>query len=91
METGPGECFGETGLFQEDEENSQYKAEESSDMVPLQPFSLEHKRDDESEYGQRYDFLNDFQLHKGERSSVFHESDTVCRHLGAILEKGDCP
>lgn len=60
-------------------------------MIPLEPLSLKHKCHYHSEYGKRYDFLDYFQLHEGERTSVAVESDPVCRYLCAVFEEGDSP
>lgn len=60
-------------------------------MIPLQSLPLEHEHCDNREYCERNDLLNDFQLHEIERPSVFNETDSVCRNLGAVFEECHTP
>ena len=78
-------------LFQKNEENRHNQTDERGKMVPLETLSLEHQRDYYRKDCQRYDFLDYFQLHKGEGASVAVESDPVCRYLCAVFEEGDSP
>ena len=78
-------------LFQEDEKDGEDEAEECGEMVPLQGLVLEHEGDDDSEDGEGDDFLDDLQLHEGERAAVFDEAYPVGRHLGAVFEEGHSP
>ena len=60
-------------------------------MVPLQGLALEHHCDDNGEYGKGYDFLDNFELHEGERPSVVDESYPVCRNLSAVFQERYSP
>ena len=78
-------------LLQEDEKDGKNEAAECGEMVPLQGLSLEQEHRDERKDRQGDDFLDDFQLHEVERTTVFRKTDAVGRHLGAVLEKSDAP
>ena len=78
-------------LFEKYEEYGQNKAGEGCDVIPLQPLSLKEEGDNEGEHCQGDNFLNNFELHQVERTSVIYESDAVCRNLGAVFEKCYCP
>ena len=60
-------------------------------MVPVKPLSSEHHVYDDGEDHEAHAFLNHFQLHESERSSVVYESYSVCRHLAAVFKEGDSP
>ena len=60
-------------------------------MVPLQRLTFEHHSCEDSKYCKRYHFLDDFQLHQIERTSVVNESYSVCRYLCAIFEECHSP
>ena len=79
------------GLFEENEEYRQNKAEKSCEVVPLEALSLEDEEHDDAEYRQGDYFLNDFQLQKVEGSSVQGIADTVGRYCEAILEESYPP
>ena len=78
-------------LFKEYEKYRHDKADECCQMIPLQSLSFEHQRNYYRKYGKGYYFLDDFQLHERERTAVAVESDSVCRHLGAVFEECHCP
>ena len=59
-------------------------------MIPLKALTLEEYGDYDSEYCKADNFLNHFELHQVERTSVIYESDAVCRNLGAGFEKCYC-
>jgi hypothetical protein len=67
------------------------ETEESREMVPVEVLTLEEKVGDEREDDERHHFLDDFQLHKGERPAVTLESDAVGWHLHAIFGESDNP
>ena len=60
-------------------------------MVPLQWLALEHHSREDSEDSKGYHFLDYFQLHEVERTSVFCKSDPVRRNLGTVFEECDSP
>ena len=60
-------------------------------MIPMQGLALE---EDGRKYGkdnQGNYLLDDLQLHKRERASVFHKTNAVCWNLEKVLEKGNRP
>ena len=61
------------------------------DMVPTEGLCLKHRNHDDGEHGQRYGFLDDFQLNKVERASVLHRTNPVGGNHEGILEQGDAP
>jgi hypothetical protein len=78
-------------LFQKNEENSHYKAEKCGEMIPLKSLTLEHYSNKNCKYCKGNNFLNDFKLHKIERTSVFDESYPVGWYLGTIFEECHSP
>ena len=74
-------------LFEKYKEYGQNKAGEGCNVIPLQPLSLKEEGDNEGKHCQGDNFLNNFELHQVERSSVFDKSQTVGRHLGAVLKE----
>lgn len=68
-----------------------YQTGEGCEVVPLQGFSFEEQVAEDDEYGECDYFLDDLELHEGERTSVFFESDAVGRDLKQILEEGYSP
>ena len=60
-------------------------------MVPVQSLALEHYGYHYSKYRKRYGFLDDFELHEIERTSVSVEADSVGRYLCTVFEEGDAP
>ncbi len=57
----------------------------------MQTLSLEQEADDDSEDGQRDDFLNHFQLYEREGTTVANEANAVGWNGKAILDEGDAP
>ena len=78
-------------LFQEDEKDSEDEAGEGGQMVPVKRLSLKEKSDNQSEYNQRDNLLDDFELKQAERASVAGKAKTVGRNLGAIFKKRYAP
>ena len=60
-------------------------------MVPLQGLTLEHDRYDHRKYCQRNNFLDHFQLHEVERTSVAVEADAVGRYLSYVFKECYAP
>ena len=60
-------------------------------MVPMQVLSLEHDIRYDGKDGQADALLYDLELHEVEWAAVAFKSQTVGRHLTAILKKGDTP
>lgn len=60
-------------------------------MVPAQGFGLheDHRKDGEDHQG--YHLLNHLQFPEREGPSVLGATQTVSRHLEAVLEEGDTP
>ena len=54
-------------------------------MVPMQVCALEQDVGDDAENGQRDTLLNHLQLNEVEGTAVIYKSQTVGRHLTAIL------
>lgn len=70
----------------EDENTGRHDHQESCDIIPLQIlFQIENGED--TEYGQRDDFLNRLQFSRRELSVT----DSIRRDLEAILDKSDHP
>lgn len=59
-------------------------------MIPFQ-LGLEGEEGENDKYDQGNHFLCHFQLQKRETPPVPVKSDTVCRHLKTVFEKGDQP
>ena len=78
-------------LFQENKINSHDQANASGYMIPLQAYPFEKDQREKDKDHQCDDFLNNFQLHKTERSAVTFESQPVGGHLGTVFEKSDTP
>jgi len=57
----------------------------------MEALSLEEEADDDGEDSQGDDFLNNFQLHERERSSVTDKTNTVGGYSEAVFDKGDAP
>ena len=60
-------------------------------MVPLQGFVVENGRCDDGEYRQGDGFLNDLELHEGERPSVNAATHGVGGNHEEIFDEGDTP
>ena len=78
-------------LLHKNKVDSSNKTYKSGQMIPMQLLSLEHDICDDSENNQRHDLLNDFQLHKRERSAIALETNFIGRHLHAIFKEGYDP
>ena len=78
-------------LFHEDEIDRKYKAHEGSQMVPLQRLSLEKQMGNDAEDNERYDLLNNLQLHEREEAAIAFETNSIGRHLTAIFEESNGP
>ncbi len=61
------------------------------DVIPLQLLSLEEEDGNHRKDGERYDFLDDFQLEQRIWPSVFLEAHPVCRNHEAVFQKGQPP
>lgn len=77
--------------FHKHKVNRKNQADESSQVIPMQGFAFEENRCKYGKDNQGDNLLNHFQLHKGERSSVFCKTNTVCRNLKKVLEEGNRP
>ena len=82
---------GKSFLFQKHEENSHNQATEGDNMVPLNGLTLEDKRGDDCEHGQRNHFLNHLKLQKIEGAAVPLETNPVGRYRKTVLEESDSP
>ena len=60
-------------------------------MVPLERLALENEQDDDGEDRERDHFLDDFELHQGERAAVAVEADAVGRYGEAVFKESDAP
>lgn len=60
-------------------------------MVPLQSFVIEYGGRNHGKDGQGNRFLNDLELHQGERSAVNAASHGVCRNHEEVFDQGDTP
>ena len=60
-------------------------------MVPMQVCALEQDVGDDAENGQRDTLLNHLQLNEVEGTAVIYKSQTVGRHLTAILKESNTP
>ena len=60
-------------------------------MVPLDGSAFEQEGDDDGEDGEGNHFLDHFELHQVEGTSVTLEADAVGRDGEAVLEEGDAP
>ena len=60
-------------------------------MVPMQLLALKHHASDDSEYGEGNYFLNHFQLHQREWTTIANKAYLVGWHLKGVLKEGDCP
>ncbi len=78
-------------LLQENEEDCHYEADEGGDVIPVQGLALEEYHHKDSKDRKGYNFLNDLELHQGERTSVYVRADAVRRDLQAIFKKCDAP
>ena len=75
----------------EDEVDGEDEAGEGGEVVPLQGFAFEEDDGEYCEDNEGDGFLNDFQLHKGEESTVALETDAVGRHLKAVFSQSYAP
>ena len=60
-------------------------------MIPMEVSTLKHDIGDNAEYSQRYAFLYNLKLYEVKGTSVFYKSQSVGRHLTAVLKEGDAP
>ena len=60
-------------------------------MVPVQVCALKHDVGNDTEHSQRDALLYHFQLDEVKGTAVFYESQSVGRHLTAVLKEGDAP
>ena len=60
-------------------------------MVPMQILSLKQYVDDYRKDRKTDTFLYHFQLNKIKRTTVSLKTETVCRHLTAVLKKSNAP
>ena len=83
---------GEKGSgFEEDEPDSEDKADKGGDMVPMEGLATKSKNREKSEDKNRNNLLNNFELHERERSSVAGKADAIGRNLATILKKSNAP
>lgn len=78
-------------LFFEYKINGQYQKTETYEMIQPELLVLKEQKSKAHEYYERYDFLQHFQLHKGERSSVVAVAQSVRRDLKTVFEKRYTP
>ena len=60
-------------------------------MIPVKALSVKEKAYDDGEHRERDDFLDDFQLHKGEYAAVAFEADAIGGYSETVLDEGDAP
>ena len=72
-------------LLVENEINGKDEADECCQMVPTKCLSVEEQSDKDCEHCQRDDFLDHFQLHDGERTSITVKADAVGWNLAAVF------
>lgn len=60
-------------------------------MIPVQRFALKEHYGEYREHNQRYNLLNNLQLHQGENSSVTREAKPVCWNLARIFGQSQEP
>lgn len=65
--------------------NRRNQTDECCDMIPVQRLTLKKERCKQRKDDKGYHFLNHFQLHQRERTSIADKSDTVGRNLAGIL------
>lgn len=73
-------------LFFEYKINGQYQKTETYEMIQPELLVLKEQKSKAHEYYERYDFLQHFQLHMGERSSVVAVALSVRRDLKTVFE-----
>jgi hypothetical protein len=83
--------LGKFSLFLEDKEYSQYKTYKARKVIPAQWLALHKYSYEECKDKQRYNLLNNFEFPDIKRTSEGNTSETVGRHLQAILKEGDQP
>ncbi len=78
-------------LFHKHKIYCRHQTDKRSDMVPVELLSLKEQICHDCKDNQGNHFLNDLQLHKTERTSILHETQSVCRDHQTILKEGNCP
>lgn len=60
-------------------------------MIHPESFRFKNEQCKNSEYNKCDNFLNYFELDKGERAAIFTKTDSVGRHLKHVFKQGDAP
>ena len=60
-------------------------------MIPVQGLALEEDGGEDGEDDEGDDFLDDLELHEGERTAVAVKADAVGRNLAHVFKEGDAP